>query len=80
MLVTRALVETNSTILNARDKTMLLYRFLFLLKFLSARVPSRPHMRLVILDILTAFASTLISFVWRIQSITGVLAAFLAGI
>ena len=59
---------------------MLRYRFLFRLKFFSARVPSKPQTRSASLDVFTARDSILTSFVWRMHSITGVLEAFLAGI
>ena len=59
---------------------MLRQRFLFLLKFFRASVPSRPQRRCVSFDVLTAPDSILISLVWRMLSITGLAAAFLAGI
>ena len=43
-------------------------------------MPSKPNKRSEIFDVLTALGSTLTSFVWRIHSITGIPAAFRAGI
>ncbi len=70
----------NSTILTNSEITVLRYTFLFLLKFFSAKVSSRPKSLATSLDVFTFWGLILISVVWRMASIADSRAAFRAGI
>ena len=73
------MAEINNTTLTNKEKTVALYFFRFLLKFLEASVPSKPNNLPVSFHVFTLFARILISCDWRITSIAEVRSAFLAG-